>query len=181
MPPIIDGLEMTDEDTTRERREGAPFGEEYPRSDEMQVAMFIVFLLSWIVDSFYLRSTTFLAAYIPLPMRLFVAGASIVSGLYLINESHKLVIDEVRDEPALVDSGVYSRVRHPMYLGVLLTYIGLISSTTSVVSLGLWLGIFVAYDKFAAYEEQDLTRLLGEEYVDYKRRVPRWVPRMLPD
>ena len=172
---------MTDEASRHDRREGARFGEEYPRSDEMQVAMFIVFLLLWILDSFFLRYTTFLAAYIPLPMRLFVAGASIVSGLYLINESHKLVIDEVRDEPALVASGVYSRVRHPMYLGMLLTYLWLISSTMSVVSFGLWLGVFMAYDKFAAYEEQDLTRLLGEEYVDYKRRVPRWVPRRLPD
>jgi protein-S-isoprenylcysteine O-methyltransferase Ste14 len=181
MPPIINGLEMTDEDSTHDRLEGASFGEEYPRSDEMQVAMFIVFLLLWIIDSFFLRSTTLLATYIPLPMRLFVAGVSIVSGLYLINESHKLVIDEVPAEPALVDSGVYSRFRHPMYMGVLLTYLGLISSTMSVVSFGLLLGVFVAYDKFAAYEEQDLTRLLGEEYVDYKRRVPRWVPRILPD
>jgi protein-S-isoprenylcysteine O-methyltransferase Ste14 len=180
MPPIINGLEMSDEDSTHDRLEGARFGEEYPRSDEMQVAMFIVFLLLWILDSFFLRSTKFLAAYIPLPMRLFVAGASIVSGLYLINESHKLVIDEVPDEPALVDSGMYSRVRHPMYLGVLLTYLGLISSTMSVVSFGLLFGVFVVYDKFAAYEEQDLIRLLGEEYVDYKRLVPRWVPRILP-
>ena len=31
---------MTDEASRHDRREGARFGEEYPRSDEMQVAMF---------------------------------------------------------------------------------------------------------------------------------------------
>jgi len=153
------------------------FGEEYPHSDQIQVALLLLFLAVWALDSFLLRASTQLAEFVPLALRLPIAGAVISLGLLFVKRSHDLVIDEEYDEPTLVDTGVYSRVRHPMYLGVLLLYLGLSLSTLSMISLGLWLGIFAAYDRMAAYEEQDLTRVFDEDYADYKRRVPRWIPR----
>jgi len=63
-----------------------------------------------------------------------------------------------------------------MYLGILLLYLGLASSTLSMISLGLWLGIFAVYDWMADYEEQILIRVFDGDYIDYKRRVPRWIP-----
>lgn len=153
------------------------FGEEYPKSDEIQVALLLLFLAVWALDSFLLRASTQPAEFVPLALRLPIAGALICLGLLFVKRSHELVIDETYDEPTLVDTGVYSRVRHPMYLGIILLYLGLSLSTLSIISLGLWLGIFAAYDRMAAYEEQDLIRVFDEDYVDYKRRVPRWVPR----
>ena len=102
-------------------------------------------------------------------------------GLLLIARSHRLVLDDVRDEPVLVDSGVYSLVRHPMYLGIILVYLGLLSSTLSIVSFGLWMGIFLIYDRMATYEERDLIRIFGSDYIDYQRRVPKWVPIKLQE
>lgn len=152
------------------------FGEEYPHSDQIQVALLLLFLAVWALDSFLLRASTQPAEFVPLVLRLPIAGALLYLGLLFVKRSHDLVIDEEYDEPTLVDTGIYSRVRHPMYLGVLLLYLGLSLSTLSMISLGLWLGIFSAYDRMAAYEEQDLTRIFDEDYADYKRRVPRWIP-----
>ena len=153
------------------------FGEEYPQSDQIQIALLLLFLAVWAVDSFLLKASTQPAEFVPLILRLPITGALIYLGLLFVKRSHDLVIDEEYDEPTLVDSGVYSRVRHPMYLGVLLLYLGLAASTLSTISLGLWLGIFAAYDRMAAYEERDLIRVFDEDYVDYTRRVPRWIPR----
>ena len=153
------------------------FGEEYPQSDQIQIALLLLFLAVWAVDSFLLKASTQPAEFVPLILRLPITGALIYLGLLFVKRSHDLVIDEEYDEPTLVDSGVYSRVRHPMYLGVLLLYLGLAVSTLSTISLGLWLGIFAAYDRMAAYEERDLIRVFDEDYVDYTRRVPRWIPR----
>lgn len=111
-------------------------------------------------------------------MRLLIAGSLICLGLLYVKRSHNLVIDETYDEPTLVETGVYSSVRHPMYLGILLLYLGLSASTLSIISFGLWLGIFAMYDRMAAYEEQDMIRIFDREYIDYKRRVPRWFPRI---
>jgi protein-S-isoprenylcysteine O-methyltransferase Ste14 len=153
------------------------FGEEYPHSDQIQIALLLLFLAVWAVDSFLLKASTQPAEFVPLALRIPIAGALIYLGLLFVKRSHDLVIDEEYDEPTLVDTGVYSRVRHPMYLGVLLLYLGLASSTLSMISLGLWLGILAVYDRMAAYEERDLILVFDEDYVDYRRRVPRWIPR----
>ena len=153
------------------------FGGEYPHSDQIQIAFLLLFLTVWAMDSFLLKVSTQPAGSLPLALRLPMALILMFVGLLFVKRSHHLVIDETYDEPTLVDTGVYSRVRHPMYLGVLLVYLGLVSSTMSMASLGLWLGIFAAYDKMAAYEERDLIRVFGDDYSEYMRRVPRWIPR----
>lgn len=156
---------------------GGGWGEEYPHSDQIQVVMFLLFLAVWGVDSFMLGFSTFLATPVPLVLRLSMAGVSAVCGLFLMQGAHRLVIDEVHDEPVLVDTGVFSLVRHPMYLGIILFYLGLSLSTLSIVSFVLWIVIFLMYDMMASYEEQDLIRILGEDYIDYQHRVPKWIPR----
>jgi protein-S-isoprenylcysteine O-methyltransferase Ste14 len=49
-------------------------------------------------------------------------------------------------------------------------------------SLFLWfllfLGLNLIYIPF--WEEPDLERRLGPEYVAYRQNVPRWVPRLTP-
>jgi protein-S-isoprenylcysteine O-methyltransferase Ste14 len=47
---------------------------------------------------------------------------------------------------------------------------------TSLVSIGIWIVFFVVYDRMAAFEEQSLVGILGEEYVAYQKRVPKWFP-----
>lgn len=151
-------------------------GEEYPYSDQIQILLLLLFIVGWVMDSLVLKFSTHLADVVPLPLRLLMAGVLMACGLLLIARSHRLVLDDVRDEPVLVDSGVYSLVRHPMYLGIILVYWGLLSSTLSIVSFGLWMGIFLIYDRMATYEERDLIRIFGSDYIDYQRRVPKWIP-----
>lgn len=165
--------EKPNHDPSRRNR----FGEEYPHSGQIPVALLILFLAVWALDSFLLRASTQPAEFVPLALRLPIAGALIYLGLLFMKRSRDLITNEEYDEPTLVDTGVYSLVRHPMYLGILLLYLGLASSTLSMISLGLWLGIFAVYDWMADYEEQILIRVFDGDYIDYKRRVPRWIPR----
>ena len=63
-----------------------------------------------------------------------------------------------------------------MYFSSLVFYIGLIISTLSLGSLVLWLGIFIFHNYIAAFEENKLEETFGEEYIAYKKKVPKWVP-----
>lgn len=78
----------------------------------------------------------------------------------------------------LVVEGVYRRVRNPMISGVFLILLG---EALALRSAGLlaWSGTFLAVN--ATYiplvEERGLERRFGDEYREYKRHVPRWVPR----
>ena len=79
----------------------------------------------------------------------------------------------------LLQTGVFAHVRHPLYLSILLAYLALFFLTFSLISFIIWLFIFILYNKMASYEEKDLEKIFGEEYVRYRKNVPKWIPRLL--
>jgi len=77
----------------------------------------------------------------------------------------------------IVTDGVYSIVRHPQYLGGLLSHIGisiLLSAWYSILSTPLIIAIIYLY---SWKEEKELIREFGEEYEEYRRKVPMFIPR----
>lgn len=155
-------------------------GSEHPFCDTVQLLMLILFFTVWVFDSFILNLSTVFAGVAPLPLRLCFASLSLGLGLYFAGQSHQAIFDQASEPPKLVDVGVYSRVRHPMYLGTLLFCLGFFLFTLSLLALMVWVLFLVFYDRMATYEEKDLVEILGEEYVRYQRRVPKWVPRFNP-
>lgn len=139
--------------------------------------MIILFLVIWGVDSFILNYSTLLVTMIPLVLRILLSILSLGTGAYLMIKSHRLALHEAGSQLKLVDSGVYSWVRHPMYLGTLTLLLGFFFFLPSLLSLGVLILFFFFYDKMATYEETDLVRRLGEEYAAYQKKVPRWFPR----
>jgi protein-S-isoprenylcysteine O-methyltransferase Ste14 len=155
-------------------------GSEHPYCDQIQLMMIILFFVVWSIDSLSLyifRYSTVLVDLLSLPVLLLPAVLSLGFGLYLTAKSHKAVFGEITDQLSLIDSGVYSWTRHPMYLGTLLFCLGFFFVIPSLLSLGVWIAFFIFYDKMATYEEEDLTRILGDEYIDYQKRVRKWLPR----
>jgi protein-S-isoprenylcysteine O-methyltransferase Ste14 len=81
----------------------------------------------------------------------------------------------------LVVSGLYRFVRNPMYVGVLTALAGealLFERWNMVIYWAVVAGtihLFVLY-----YEEPTLSQRYGEEYEEFKRMVPRWLPRLTP-
>src|SRR5262245_9030466 len=79
----------------------------------------------------------------------------------------------------LVARGLYRFVRNPMYVGVLITLLGvawLFSSWTIVIYAAIvitWQHLFVVF-----YEEPALKRKFGESYAEYIARTPRWIPNL---
>jgi protein-S-isoprenylcysteine O-methyltransferase Ste14 len=80
-----------------------------------------------------------------------------------------------KDEPELVTSGPYSRVRHPIYSGILIAGIG-----TAVALNWLWLaavllaGIYFVYS--ATVEERFLTEQFPDAYPAYRRSTRMLLP-----
>lgn len=151
---------------------------EHPFGDAGQVILLIVFLALWALDSFVFRLSTFLADSVHLFIRIALAGIILAVGFYLGKKSMRMVFTEKRDAPQVIKNEIYSQVRHPMYLAMILFYVALILSTLSLLSLALGILIFFFYNFIAAYEEKLLEEKLGQEYLEYKNKVPRWFPRM---
>jgi protein-S-isoprenylcysteine O-methyltransferase Ste14 len=150
---------------------------EHPQGDRGQIILLAVFLSIWIGDSFILRFSTFPAQAVPVWVRLPLAGFLFFTAGYLVSRSHG-VLHIPEGGKSLMTGGVYSLVRHPMYLGAWLAYIGFGLSTLSLASLALLAAIVPFYDHIAGYEERVLYRLFGQEYANYKAKVPKWIPRL---
>jgi protein-S-isoprenylcysteine O-methyltransferase Ste14 len=91
-----------------------------------------------------------------------------------------LGLGELMGEPVrLVVRGPYRHVRNPMISGVLCILLGEAAIAASV-SLLLWFAIFLTVQATAIrlWEEPHLARRFGGEYLDYRRNVPRWIPRL---
>jgi protein-S-isoprenylcysteine O-methyltransferase Ste14 len=76
----------------------------------------------------------------------------------------------------LVADGVYKHVRHPQYLGILLATFGMIVFQFSPISLALWPVLVIIYYRLARKEEKNCEDKFGEEYRQYKRMVPMFIP-----
>jgi protein-S-isoprenylcysteine O-methyltransferase Ste14 len=82
--------------------------------------------------------------------------------------------------PKLVTTGPYARVRNPMLTGVfvLLFGLGVLLRSPSLVSIFAPLFILLNVWELKAVEERELERRLGRDYVEYKRKVPMFIPRL---
>jgi protein-S-isoprenylcysteine O-methyltransferase Ste14 len=102
----------------------------------------------------------------------------IILGMMLARAAEKALFQEELESPKVdvIDTGILGHVRHPLYLGVLIVYIGFIIGTFSIISFVIFIFVALIHNKLATYEEQDLERVFGEKYVEYKSRVPKWIP-----
>jgi protein-S-isoprenylcysteine O-methyltransferase Ste14 len=81
----------------------------------------------------------------------------------------------------LVIRGVYRYVRNPMISGVCCILLGEVMLLGSIPLL-YWFLLFVVLNLIyiPLVEESRLERRFGEDYIAYKRHVPRWIPRFSP-
>lgn len=79
----------------------------------------------------------------------------------------------------LVTTGPYRYVRNPIYVGVMLIFLGHFLWfgywALLIYSVCAWIGVdfFVVF-----YEEPTLKKKFGTVYEEYLRNVPRWIPKV---
>jgi len=147
---------------------------EMPGSHNYQMILLALFLIVWILDSFVLGLTTFLQAVVPIWAHVTFGILIFSAAVYFMDASHKDLFDT--QEAGLATSGVYSRVRHPMYLGTFLFYLALAIATLSLASLIIWIVTVGVYDAIANYEERLLEERFGKVFLEYKKRTRKWIP-----
>jgi protein-S-isoprenylcysteine O-methyltransferase Ste14 len=75
----------------------------------------------------------------------------------------------------LVTSGPYRLVRHPMYLGEFVSWLGAILPVLSPLTLGIY-GLFCALQASRAILEERVLAAAFPEYAAYRRRTPAVLP-----
>jgi protein-S-isoprenylcysteine O-methyltransferase Ste14 len=151
-------------------------GKEFPHTDQILALSAVLFFAVWILDSFVFRLSDRFVGFVSDIIRIaFFIGlevSAIVLGFY----SHESLFCKKRAEFTLITDGVFAHVRHPLYLSILLAYLGFFFGSMSLISLIPWICYAVLFDKMANYEEEDLVRIFGDKYIEYRKRVPKWFP-----
>ncbi|MFX1510373.1 MAG: methyltransferase family protein [Promethearchaeota archaeon] len=143
------------------------------RSHTIQLGLCLFFIIVWILDSFIFRFTAYVY-YFPFFLNIPTAIPVFIVAAYLMSKSH-IVFEG--SEPHVVDHGVYAHLRHPMYLGSILLYAAFWITTLSLLTLIPLLAVIIAYNYLASREEELLETKFGDEYLTYKKRVRKWIPR----
>jgi protein-S-isoprenylcysteine O-methyltransferase Ste14 len=90
------------------------------------------------------------------------------SGVVQLKQDHELIV-----------RGPYSIVRHPIYTGLLLAFLG------SALAIGQWRALLataivaISFWRKLRLEERWMRELFGDRYVNYMRRVKALVPWVL--
>jgi len=146
--------------------------------DAGQAILACLFFAVWILDSFFLNYTTCLNQYIPLIIRMPLGIVLLLLSGYLAQKSLSIVFGERRDPPVVIRKSIFNIVRHPMYLSEILLYFAFIVFSVSLASIVVWIIAIGFLHYISRSEEKLLAARFGDEYTQYMKAVPMWIPRL---
>jgi len=113
--------------------------------------------------------------------------ALVVIGLLVL--VYSVAYLRTRKKGGLITSGPYRLVRHPQYLGMILSTLGLTSWSVWILNntfgigflsplqtMGVWFIELFAYILLAQIEEMYLSKNYGESFESYRNQVPLFIP-----
>ncbi|MFC2014382.1 methyltransferase family protein [Chloroflexota bacterium] len=83
--------------------------------------------------------------------------------------------------PRLITNGLYGYVRNPMLSGLFIFLIGLGGLLGSISLIFIFTPIFILINVLylKAIEEKEMEKKFGTQYLEYKKRVPMFIPRLI--
>ncbi len=151
---------------------------EHRWGDTGQLILLVMFLGIWVSDSFILHYSTFLVEVVSNYIRVPVAGLVLIGGWYMARGGMKAVFGTTRENPEVISTGVFRIVRHPIYTGAILFYLGATVITMSIASAAFVLIIIGFYIAIGKYEERILAEEFGNDYLEYKKKIGMLFPKL---
>ena len=105
-----------------------------------------------------------------------ISTVLIFGGFWLLAKAWRVLYAAQRSG-TLANTGAYARIRHPQYVGFVLIMLGFLFQWPTLVTLAMFPLLLIMYWRLALREERDALAEFGDEYRDYMRKVPAFLPR----
>lgn len=151
---------------------------EIPHAHIYHIVLPIGFILIWFLDSQIFHISTILNDFIPFIVRILLFIVILIIAYLFIMLSHRALFKDHQPPNTLITYGILGRVRNPMYLGIMLIYIAFLFFSISLIAIGMFFVVFLVYNKMVNFEENLLESMFGNEYLEYKKQVPKWFPKL---
>ncbi len=154
------------------------------RIGAIEILVILVSVVGWILPLVWLASSelTF-ADYSQYPSALIAGTALYGWGLWLLHRTngdlgkHWSASLELKEDHRLVTKGVYRRVRHPMYLSLLILSVGQsLALPNYVAGPAALISMIVLIVFRMPAEERMMIEQFGDDYVAYRERTSRLIP-----
>ena len=93
---------------------------------------------------------------------------------YQMSKSWRIGID-YNEKTELISNGLFKYSRNPVFLGVLISYLGTFFIIPNILSFSILIVTFVTIQTQVRLEEEYLEAVQGQEYPGYKLKVRRWL------
>lgn len=140
------------------------------------VGILALFFLMAVMDSILLLPPSQVIQYIG--MVLAVWGVIIVAASFRRLSGLAFLGLKREEDIGLVRDGIHGKIRHPIYSGTILIFIGMFLYTPTDIVLVAVIVIFCYLPLGIYFEEQKLIRKHGEAYMEYKKEVPALIPKL---
>jgi protein-S-isoprenylcysteine O-methyltransferase Ste14 len=87
------------------------------------------------------------------------------------------VLYHAQRQHTLATTGPYAVIRHPQYVAFVLILLGFLLQWPTLLTLVMFPILLIMYGRLALTEETEMRAQFGEEFEQYVRRTPRFLPR----
>ena len=98
-------------------------------------------------------------------------------GFFLLSNAWNVLYHAQRRH-TLATAGPYARIRHPQYVAFVLILLGFLLQWPTLLTLVMFPVLLVMYARLAAKEESEMATRFGDDYQEYAKRTPRFIPSM---
>lgn len=140
-----------------------------------------LYFLSFLVLGIW-QSSSWSQGEIGSPYMLVIGALIALAGAIILKNSvrkHKNLgtnVEPWKPTTTLIISGAHKYSRNPIYVAMAVTYLGIAIAATSLVAIVLLFFCLLLIRIFViAKEEAYLEDKFGEEYLQYKQKVRRWI------
>jgi len=107
---------------------------------------------------------------------IFILGISIrFIALKQLGSMYSLNV-EIRENHKLIDFGIFSIVRHPLYLAYIIDTLGIILFLQKMVFIPVLVLATIGVLIRIKNEERELEKVFDQKYIEYKNKVPAIIP-----
>jgi protein-S-isoprenylcysteine O-methyltransferase Ste14 len=107
-----------------------------------------------------------------------VASLPFVAWVHHTLREYWSTVPQLREGHVLITSGPYRWIRHPMYTGLTLCFVGLSLTSTVWPFMLLVLLMLLFFFRVVGREEAMMIEQFGDEYRAYMKRTGRFLPRL---
>jgi len=99
----------------------------------------------------------------------------IFGGFIMLSAAWRVLYD-AQTHQRLATTGLYARIRHPQYVAFVFIMFGFLLQWPTLVTLLMFPILVAVYARLAKTEERDMVSEFGQQYEEYRRRTPAFIP-----